>query len=110
MSTTPRKRFPILVWAVAVLALAASGCQKKGGMATQASAGGPGGTPGAAPKQPPIPVAVSVAAVGPIASYYTATATLAAEREADILARVSGVVQKLSCEEGDEVKEGAELL
>jgi multidrug efflux pump subunit AcrA (membrane-fusion protein) len=94
---------------VASLALAAAGCQKKGGM--QAAGGSPpGGAPGAAPKQPPVPVAVSAAVVGPIASYYTATATLAAEREADILARVSGVVQKLSCEEGDVVAEGAELL
>ncbi|HET6463507.1 MAG TPA: efflux RND transporter periplasmic adaptor subunit [Candidatus Krumholzibacteria bacterium] len=55
-------------------------------------------------------MAISTAAVGPIASYYTATATLAAEREADILSRVSGVVQKLSCEEGDVVSEGAVLL
>ena len=112
MRRTPRKRFQSLVWvAVALLAWAGSGCQKKGGgMASQAAGGGPGGAPGAAPKQPPIPVAVASAAVGPIASYYTATATLAAEREADILARVSGVVQKLSCEEGDVVNEGAELL
>jgi membrane fusion protein, multidrug efflux system len=109
MSTTPRKRFHSLVWAAALLALMASGCQKKGGGATQAAAGAPG-APGAAPRQPPIPVAVAAAAVGPIASYYTATATLAAEREAEILARVSGVVQKLTCEEGDEVKEGAALL
>lgn len=110
MSTTPRKRFQSAIWVVvASLALAAAGCQKKGG---QAAAGGPppGGAPGAAPQQPPVPVAVSTAAVGPIASYYTATATLAAEREADILSRVSGVVQKLSCEEGDVVSEGAVLL
>ncbi len=108
MSTTPRKRFQSAIWVVvASLALAAAGCQKKGG---QAAAGGspPGG--GAAPQQPPVPVAVSTAAIGPIASYYTATATLAAEREADILSRVSGVVQKLSCEEGDIVSEGAVLL
>jgi len=112
MSTTPRKRFHSAIWvAIALLALAASGCQKKGG-GMQAAAGGAaaGGAPGAAPKQPPAPVAVAAAAVGPIASYYTATATLAAEREADILARVSGVVEKLTCEEGDVVSEGADLL
>lgn len=112
MSTTPRKRFYSLVWvSVAALALAGAGCHKKGGGMADQTAGGPaGGAPGAAPKQPPVPVAVAAAAVGPIASYYTATATLAAEREANILARVSGVVQKLSCEEGDVVNEGAELL
>jgi RND family efflux transporter MFP subunit len=57
-----------------------------------------------------VPVAVAAASAGAIASYYTATATLAAEREADVLARVSGVVQRLLCEEGDIVQEGAELL
>ncbi len=60
--------------------------------------------------QPPVPVAVAEARTGEIASYYTATATLAADQEAEILARVSGVVQKLECEEGDEVREGAALL
>jgi membrane fusion protein (multidrug efflux system) len=53
---------------------------------------------------------VAAASRGEIASYYTATATLAAEKEADILARVSGVVGKLLCEEGDVVREGQELL
>jgi len=111
-STTPHKRLYRLTWiAIATLAFAATGCQKKGGGATQAAGGTPaGGAPGAALRQPPVPVAIAAAAVGPIASYYTATATLAAEREADVLARVSGVVQKLSCEEGDIVAEGAELL
>ncbi len=110
MSTTPRKRFYCAFWvALALLVLATGGCQKKGG-GMQAAGGTPGGAMGAAPKQPPVPVAVTAAAVGPIASYYTATATLAAEREADILARVSGVVQRLSCEEGDVVTEGSELL
>jgi len=39
-----------------------------------------------------------------------ATATLAADKEAEMLSRVSGVVQKLLCEEGDNVGEGQELL
>jgi membrane fusion protein (multidrug efflux system) len=55
-------------------------------------------------------VAVQTAEVGSIASYYTATATLAAEKEAEVLARVAGVVQALGCEEGDVVREGSELL
>jgi membrane fusion protein (multidrug efflux system) len=55
-------------------------------------------------------VAVAAAATGSIASYYTATATLAADKEAAMLSRVSGVVQKLLCEEGDNVGEGQELL
>jgi len=56
------------------------------------------------------PVAVVAATTGDIASYYTATATLSAEKEAEILARVAGVVETLSCEEGDVVAEGDELL
>jgi membrane fusion protein (multidrug efflux system) len=53
---------------------------------------------------------VETAEVGSIASYYTATATLAAEKEAEVLARVAGVVEQLLCEEGDVVKEGQEML
>lgn len=110
--TTPRKHLYSSAWIVAALLVcAATGCHKGGDGTSQAAGGAPGaGGPPGAQKQPPVPVAISVAATGPIASYYTATATLAAEREADILARASGVVQKLSCEEGDVVAEGEELL
>lgn len=112
MSSTPRKLLMTSRWIVlpALLAIALAGCNKGG--SGQASAGGPqgGGPGGAPPKQPPVPVAVTAASTGAIASYYTATATLAAEREADILARVSGVVEKLLVEEGDIVREGQELL
>ncbi len=96
---------PAFVLAVTV---ALGACGKGGADKAQGAAGG---APGAgAPKQPPIPVAVAVASTGSIASYYTATATLAADKEAEIMARVSGVVEKLLCEEGDVVAEGAELL
>ncbi len=60
--------------------------------------------------QPPIPVAVEDAFVGSISSYYTATATLEAEKEAEILARVNGVIQSIQSEEGDYVKTGGDLL
>ncbi len=93
-----------------VLAVSAAlGACGKGGGADQAQ--GAGGAPGnGAPKQPPVPVAVAAAATGSIASYYTATATLAADKEAELLCRVAGVVERLLCEEGDVVAEGAELL
>jgi membrane fusion protein (multidrug efflux system) len=55
-------------------------------------------------------VAVEDAHVGAIASYYSATATLSAEKDAEILARVSGVVKSLRCEEGDLVSAGQVLL
>lgn len=62
------------------------------------------------PEQPPVPVAVEPAVRGSISSTYTATATLRVEAEAEVLARVSGVVQRLRAEEGDDVRDGAPLL
>jgi len=47
---------------------------------------------------------------GSISSYYRATSTLEAEKEAQILARVTGVVQTLLAEEGDHVETGDPLL
>ena len=60
--------------------------------------------------QQAIPVAVTTATTGSISSYYGATATLEAEKEAQVLARVTGVVKSLLAEEGDLVKKGDPLL
>jgi len=70
--------------------------------------GGPGGVDAAGEQA--IPVAVTRAVTGPISSYYRATATLEAEKEAQILARVAGVVLRIDAEEGDVVKQGDPLL
>lgn len=114
MSSTPRNRWHSRsFWiAVALFVAMAAACNKGGGAGAAQGAGAPAGAggPGGAQKQPPVPVAVVAASTGEIASYYTATATLAADKEAEILARVSGVVQELLAEEGDNVAEGAELL
>jgi membrane fusion protein, multidrug efflux system len=59
---------------------------------------------------PPISVAVAPAGEGDIATYYHATATLEPDKEARILARVSGLVTELLAEEGDRVEAGDELL
>jgi len=59
---------------------------------------------------PPVAVAVATAHRGDIASFYTATATLEAEKQAEILARVQGVVAKVEAEEGDRVSAGQELM
>ena len=64
----------------------------------------------AKPKELPIPVAVQAAATGSISSYYTATATLEVEKEAQVLARVTGIVLSLAVEEGDTVSRGSSLL
>jgi membrane fusion protein (multidrug efflux system) len=99
-----------LAAASAVLFCAALlGCGGSGEEAHANQSGAPGG-PGARPEQPPVPVAVTPATRGTIASYYTATATLSAEKNAEVLARVSGVVEEILVEEGDMVKEGEELL
>lgn len=73
--------------------------------------GGPGGHGGhGKPDQQTVPIAVSPATIGSISSYYRATATLEAEKDAQIIARATGVVQTLIAEEGDLVATGDPLL
>jgi membrane fusion protein (multidrug efflux system) len=91
---------------LSILALAA--CSGGGDPAAQQARAG-GGT-GQRPQQPPVPVATEAAVRGAIASTYSANATLEADAEADILARVPGVVQSILVEEGDRVKKGQALL
>ena len=104
--------FPILVLVCLVsLTMTLAGC---GGGDEQAGPqqrgpGGPGGPGGNAAKAP-TPVAVTPVISGSIASYYQATASLEAEKEARVLARVTGVVSQLFVEEGDVVAEGDPLL
>ncbi len=104
----------LMVLAMAAL-LGSSGCGESGepegghGAAGQGP-GQHGQGQGKRPEEPAIPVAVSQAVTGSISSYYRATATLEAEKEAEILARVTGVVETLMAEEGDLVSEGDPLL
>jgi len=110
-----RRGFPVwLLIASSFLLLAAVGC---GDAADEKAAQGHGGgqpgqgrPEGKRPSQPAIPVAVTNAVTGSISSYYRATSTLEAEKEAQILARVTGVVQTLLVEEGDHVAVGDPLL
>lgn len=84
------------------------GCGKKTAPGSEAKEGGP---PAADPEaEKPVPVAVAAATPGPIASYYEATASLEAEKEAEVLARIGGVVQALLVEEGHTVQAGAPML
>ncbi len=59
---------------------------------------------------PAMAVAVEPAKRGDIATYYHATATLEANKEATVPARVSGLVTELLAEEGDRVGAGEGLL
>ncbi len=99
-----------LMFALVLSALSGCGGGKNdapaGGAQTETRAGGPGGQP----EEPAVPVAVAPAELGAISSYYKATATLEAEKEAQVLARVAGVIAALSAEEGDRVGAGAALL
>ncbi|HUF10843.1 MAG TPA: efflux RND transporter periplasmic adaptor subunit [Rhodothermales bacterium] len=56
-----------------------------------------------------IPVETGVSRTGSIAAYFSGTATLEAEEEADVVAKASGVVQRLLVEEGDLVQAGQVL-
>ena len=101
-----RARFLGLMLLLAIGSLvAATGC----GKGKAAPGAQPGGAQGPA-AQPPIPVAVVPARVGPISSFYNATATLEAEKQAQVLARVAGVVKSLAVEEGDLVRTDQVLL
>lgn len=97
-----------------VVLLTGTGCsdQGQGAPGQTQGAGGPGGMGhgGQGPDQAPIPVAVAPVRTGSIASFYNATSTLEAEKEARILARATGMVATLEAEEGDFVNEGDPLL
>ena len=95
-------RWRRLGW-LGILILAA-GC---GGEASEQGAAAGHGQPNA---QPPAPVVTAEATHGPIATYHTANATLEPEKQAEILARVSGLVTELQAEEGDRVTEEQVLL
>ena len=53
-----------------------------------------------------VPVEVATAQTGDISAYYSSTATLEADEEAMVVAKVRGIVKELKVEEGDMVKSG----
>ena len=109
-------RFALFLVGVLIVALSiigsgigcSGGGDGSGGHAAKAQGKGGGGKRGG--NQPAIPIAVDVARRGEIASYYTATATLTAEKEAEVLARATGIALALHSEEGDWVQTGQTLL
>jgi membrane fusion protein, multidrug efflux system len=85
----------------------------KGDRKNQANAGRKGGKDGL--KGPTsfakaIPVELAKPAIGDAASFYVTTATLEPSSDAQVNARISGVVRKILREEGDDVKAGDILL
>ncbi len=88
-----------------LLGLLAAACG--GGDPQAGTARGPGGgTDGQAqgqPEEPAIAVRVREVVREPIASLYSTSATLRADRQATVIARTRGVVERLAVEEGDAV-------
>jgi membrane fusion protein (multidrug efflux system) len=56
-----------------------------------------------------VPVEVGAVIQGDIAAYLTGTATIEAEEETEVVAKVGGVVEKILIEEGDVVRAGQAL-
>lgn len=94
-----RKTRNIRLILIAVLTLAVPGC---GGNSNSSNAGEEG-------EETAIPVEVASVATGDISAYFTGTATLEAEEETDVVAKVGGVVKKIFVEEGDRVEAGQVL-
>ena len=90
----------------ALLIAAAAACG--GGADAGANRGAHGGANGE-PEEPAIAVRVAPAARESIASFYSTSATLRADRRATVIARTRGVIQELEVEEGDRVREGQAL-
>lgn len=53
-----------------------------------------------------IPVEVAEVITGDISAYFTGTATVEAEEETEVVAKVRGVIEKIMAEEGESVKAG----
>jgi membrane fusion protein (multidrug efflux system) len=63
-----------------------------------------------AKKSDPVPVELAAVTRADVPSFFTGTATIEAEQQADVLAKTAGTVLKLHVEEGDDVQSGAILL
>jgi membrane fusion protein (multidrug efflux system) len=85
-----------LVLAPVVVAMAA--CQRGGGAAAEP-----------APAAPAVAVEAARVAFRPVEASYAGTATLEAEREAQVVAKTSGILLELYAEEGDRVRAGQVL-
>ncbi len=96
-----------LLLGAALLWLGSCGSGDGGDAHSPARSGGPGS---GRPEMAPTPVAIAPVVRGDISNTYSATATLEAEADAQILARVAGVVEAILAEEGDAVDEGSPLL
>jgi len=111
LTDRPDNRFrPFLALAICAALLAVAGCGQDEQAASAQAHGPRSGPPGGRPAEPAIPVAVAAVGTGDIALHYEATASLEAEKTAQVLARVTGQVLTIAAEEGDRIAAGGELL
>jgi membrane fusion protein (multidrug efflux system) len=81
-----------------------------GALALQVGCGrGGGGNGNGDQEEVMVPVEIGLVTIGDIGSYFTGTATLEAEDETEVVAKVGGVVKALFIEEGDYVTAGQVL-
>lgn len=104
MRNTLLRPFPRVALAALFVLLAACEGGPAGGDATKDKEGAE-----AAKEPAPVPVEVAKASRQPIVASYAGTASLEAEREAQVVAKTSGVLLQLMVEEGDVVREGQVL-
>ncbi len=98
-----------VIASIAAIAATTLGCGNDS--ASDARGPGPAGRGnGARSALPTMTVAVDTAETGDIADHYTSSATLDAEKQAVVEARVSGVITSIAHEEGDRVEAGAMLM
>jgi membrane fusion protein (multidrug efflux system) len=94
----PKNYVILLAMLLATAALIETGC----GRSSHSEPGGKG-------DEITVPVEVAMVTQGDIASYWTGTATLEAEKQTEVVAKVGGVVKRILVEEGDYVAEGQVL-
>ncbi|TFG37419.1 MAG: biotin/lipoyl-binding protein, partial [Candidatus Aminicenantes bacterium] len=98
---------PLVPFSILLASILVVGC---GGGETAGHSGN-GNGPGAESEQeePAIAVKISPVALESISSLYSTSATLRADRQATVIARTRGVVERLVVEEGDKVASGQAL-
>jgi membrane fusion protein (multidrug efflux system) len=103
----PHKRGFVWFFMVSLLLLGLSNCSDQNSGASNDSQRGNRGGPNS--QSAAIPVQAEPVARGDISRFLLQTTTIEAERQVDILAKVSGQVQELNAEEGMRVREGQVL-
>ena len=91
-----RKYVLLIVFVTLAAAAGALGCGKNGHA----------GTNGKKDDKVKVPVEVAAVTKGTISAYFTGTATIGAEEETGVVAKVGGVVKEILVEEGQYVKAG----